>query len=198
MGGLCNQTMLVFKNKTFATESGCEASSHAMFGTWRQVRDTMWFYPANRDSLDVIKNIDSNVTIDSFFSVKILDKDGKNITEKIKIVLKLKNKDIARLKWDSLSRSATCIKKDSAVISLRSLSYLLGKKLVLTPQKANNFTITLNLSGDLLISDHADWSGYVGPFALFKKKDKLVSVSPAMVQYSDGKLVPIEFLKQKP
>jgi hypothetical protein len=193
LGGLCSHTLVLFSNKRFKSEQGCEATSHVSFGTWRQNKDTITFVPIDIRKFKVIENVVSYKTPDKFLKVKVYDGKGNNITERVSLGQYVKGIGMFNMKLDSSKTERVDFKRENGIIMINSFQKVFRQRLELPADTLNNFEITLNIPDEWFFNPDADWDK--STFRLIKRKNKLFSLYPD--QFSDGKIIVTEYVLQK-
>lgn len=194
-GGLCNESILLFKDSTYCSESGCEASSHFSFGKWEQKKNIIKLTPVNPATFNVILKVEAEKTNDKNLTVSIFDRDGNNITSRINIGQAVEGKGIYGLSLDSSETKRTDFKRNNSRIVLTRLQRVFKQKLEIKVDSSNSYKIYLNVSAYWNFHNNSDWAND-GEFSLIRTKDKLTSVVP--VRFDDkGNLVPEEYILQK-
>lgn len=177
----CPGTITLHPNATYIFESGCEASSQISFGKWTSKKDSVKLEPVDPKTYPVIKNVSANKVPGDSIWVTILDKDGVNMTNKISTGLELSGKGSYMFTTDNIGTKKFVYKRPGGKIVLRTLNKLFNQHFEFTTDTANNFIITLNIPEDWIRNTHAGWGGF-GVFALFRRKEGLVSASPRLPQ----------------
>ena len=194
-GGLCNQSLLLFKDSTYCSERGCEASSHFAFGKWTQKNNLIKLIPADPTRYGLISKIERQKTNDNKLVVVILDKDGNNITNEVYVGQYVAGKGLYPLVIDSLKTSRTDLIRENSTLLLTSLQRLFKQKIEITRDSSNYFKIYLTISRYWNFSGNSDWDNDT-EFSLIKKNDRLVTTKPT--HFGDkGSPVPSEYVLQK-
>jgi hypothetical protein len=180
-GGLCSSTLLLYPNREYVFESGCEASSHVSFGTWAEKKDTIKLNPVNNKSYPIIKSIETNGKGAKYLSVMVLDNKGINVTNKLSIGLAIEGKGSYLFDPDSTQTKKTVFKRPNGRITSHTLKNIFGQDLNIPADSADNFIITLNFPSEWIWTKQSDWGGF-GPFGLLKKKNKLYTFGPHIFQ----------------
>jgi len=186
-GGLCNQTLLLFKDSTWSLEWGCEGSSHFSQGRWTQSKETLSFTPAKPASMNFIDKVEREKTNDKKITVMVFDKAGKNITRGIKIGQYLSGKGMYLFELDSAGNSKSEWQRGEAKIILISLSRALGKRIEIGSDGSSLYKFYLNIPADWNLQINSEWDDR-GVFTLTKKQEQLYSAPDHFDE--KGKLVP--------
>ena len=174
-GELCTACITLLPDGIYNKESGCEASSRFSFGHWQRVGDTLKFTPMDRAHYPLIKHIASRQKPDSFVTVRIFDRNGKNITSR---VIAARQSDPGTgsfaMPLDGKRLSRRDRRQPGSVIILRPLQALFRQKIELHTDTANYFEVTLNITADWSFQTNSVWHED-GTFELIKTKQGLVS-----------------------
>ncbi len=193
-GGLCNQSLLLFKDSSYCSESGCEASSHFSFGKWTQKKNTIKFIPVDPAKYKFISKVETSKTNDKKITVFIYDNRGNNITNRITVGQYVKNVGVYNMDLDSSQTKRTDLKRINGTIILKSLQRIFKQKIEINIDSSNIYKIYLNVSGQWNFHPNSEWNE-TSVFGLIKYKDKLISTRPDQID-EKGNLKPTEFIRQ--
>jgi hypothetical protein len=194
-GGLCNQSILLFADSTYCSESGCESSSHFSFGKWRMKKDTILFMPADLKEYKVIARVKTAKTSDKKITVILYDNQGVNITERIAATQYIKNLGFYAMDLDSSKTRRSDARRANGSIVLKALQRVFQQKIEIPIDSSSLYEVYLNLSNEWNFHSNSDWMD-MSATRLLKRKDKLVSVRPDQID-EKGVLKPSEFIKQE-
>lgn len=193
-GGLCNQSILLFADSTYCSESGCEASSHFSFGKWRTRKDTIIFMPVIPADYKVISKVKTSRTDDKRITVVIYDNQGVNITKRIKTTQFVKKVGFYSMDLDSSQTRRSDARRVDGSIVLNTLQRIFRQDINIATDSSNVYEIYLNLSSQWNFQSNSDWLETNG-LRLIRSKDKLVSVKPDQFD-ANGHLKTSVFIKQ--
>jgi hypothetical protein len=193
-GGLCSQSLLLFKDSSYCSESGCEASSHFSFGKWTQKKNIIKFIPVDPNKYKFISKVDSSKTNDKNLTVIIYDNQGNNITSRITVGQYVKNAGVYNMDLDSSQTKRTGLKRTNSTIVLKSLQRMSKQKIEINIDSSNVYKIYLNISEQWNFHLNSDWDGTF-IFSLIKNKNKLISPIPDQID-SKGNFKPSEYIRQ--
>lgn len=194
-GGLCSSSILVFRDSTYCSESGCEASSRFSFGRWKLDKDLITFTPTNPASFKLIDTIVKEKTANKNITVMVFDRDGNNITERITVAQLLKGRGIYPINLDSTKKSRTDIRRMDSHLILPGLKLTFRQNTEIELGEYNQIKIYLNIPSEWNFHSNSK-PGSDDPFKLKKKKDKLISLNQNRID-DKGNLVITEFLLKK-
>jgi hypothetical protein len=193
-GGLCNQSLLLFKDSSYCSESGCEASSYFSFGKWKQKNNVITLIPADPAKYNFIEKVESKTTNDNKLTVIVLDKAGNNITNKVLVGQYVEGKGMYPLSLDTSKAKRTDFKRNNSTIILTSLQRLFKQKIEIRTDSSNFYKIYLTIPEQWNFHENSVWESN-GTFSLTKKNDRLFTIVPD--HFDDkGNLVPSEYIRQ--
>lgn len=194
-GQLCGTAILLFKDGSYCTEHGCEASSFFSFGKWTQKHNILTFIPADPTTFKPISKVDTSTTNDSLLTVVVYDKKGNNITRQVTVIQHLKDNRRISMPLDSEEKKRTCIREANSTIVLGSLQKLLKQKIQINTNNASVIKIYLNMP-EWNFHLNSRWNNDRNTFTLIKSKNKLTSTSPDDLD-RNGNMKPSVFIKQE-
>lgn len=169
----CGHVML-YTDGTFYLGGECDAPVSTA-GSWRQVHDTVFFFPRNPAGIKVVQSTTAFFTPGDTLSVEILASNGKNITPQVRLCWRLPDGagDILLASPGNKAYLA------GPPADGRLLLKVLGQEVELPSGFANNFIVKLNIP-----EEWAATSGWCrqSRFYLLKKDGRLLPPStPAPV-----------------
>jgi hypothetical protein len=194
-GGLCNQSILLFADSSYCSESGCESSSHFSFGKWGMRKDTILFLPADLKEYKVIARVKTTKTSDKKITVILYDNEGVNITERIAATQYIKNLGFYAMDLDSSKTRRSDARRANGSIVLKALQRVFQQKIEIPIDSSSLYEVYLNFSNEWNFHGNSDWMD-MSATRLLKRKAKLVSVRPDQID-DKGVLKPSEFIKQE-
>lgn len=196
-GRLCNRSLILYKDSSYCTEHGCEASSFFSFGKWTQKQNTLKFIPADPTTFKPISKVETSTTNDSLLTVEVYDKKGNNITWQVTVIQHLKDNHRISMALDSAEKKRTCLKEANSTIVLGSLQKILKQKIQINTGHATLVKIYLNIPEKWNFHLNSRWDNDLYPFTLIKSKNKLTSTNPDQYDSKSGRFIPSEYIKQK-
>jgi hypothetical protein len=193
-GSLCSQSILLFADSTYCSESGCEASSHFSFGKWKMKKDTILFMPVVPSEYKVISSVKTSRTDDKRITVIIYDNQGVNITKRIKTTQFVKKVGFYSMDLDSSQTRRSDARRVNGSIVLNTLQRIFRQDIDMPTDSSNVYEIYLNISYQWNFHGNSDWLE-TGGLRLIRSKEKLVSVRPDQFD-EKGLLKPSVFIKQ--
>ena len=194
-GGLCSTSIRLKSDGTYIYGSGCESSTNISFGTWTQNKDTIKFTQFDTKDFKILKILPSSTDGENRLTIKVLNQNGENITEKIKIVQSVQGKGTYTMVLDSSKTKRIDFLRDKGIIIIESLQRLPKADIGFEVGNYNKYEITINIPSELVYRIGSNWND-IGNFELLKIQDALLSTDffPA-----DGRAKPfrIEYKKQK-
>lgn len=194
-GGLCSTSIRLKHDGTYVYGSGCENSTNLSFGTWTQIKDTIKLVQFQTEDFKILRILPSNTEGNKNLSVKILNQNGDNITEKLKVVQYVQGKGEYAMLLDSSKTTRTDFFRDSGIIIIKALERILSKAgFGVTVGNYNTYEFIINIPNKLVYNIGSNWIN-TGNFELLKTKDALLSTT---IFPADGGAKPfrIEYKKQ--
>jgi len=193
-GGLCNESLVLFKDSSYCTEWGCEASSHFSFGTWTRKKNIIDFVPADSHKYNFISRVAASSGSENRLSVSFFDRQGVNITKWISAGQQATNGKLYSLDLDSTQTKRQDLIRPGGIIVLTSFQRLFNRQLEINTDSSTVFNIYLNISAKWNFHSNSVWDA-ASPFSLIVKDDKLISTRPDTFG-DDGKITPKEYKRQ--
>jgi hypothetical protein len=153
--GLCSASIDLFKDNRYIFERGCEEGSRMNYGYWELNKDTLTLVPLNNKLFDVIDTIVSIGDDTVIRSIKILDKHGIDISEKVWISFRTGDKELGSMEANELPIPFE--KDEGGKIGLLTLERLFGQKLEFPLTAADRYLVKLTISEDYIYSAYSHW-----------------------------------------
>ncbi|MBO9151643.1 hypothetical protein ACFOTA_05460 [Chitinophaga sp. GCM10012297] len=172
----CGHVML-YRDGTFYLGGDCTSSPLSTAGSWRQVRDTVFFLPQNPAGIRAVQSTTAFFTPGDTLAVEVLTSSGRNISNRVQLCWRLPDGggDIPLTSPGNKAYIA------SPPADGRLLLRVLGQDVELPGGFANNFIVKLNIP-----EEWATASGWCrqSRFYLLKKDGKLLPpAEPAPVAH---------------
>lgn len=177
-GGLCNESLLLFNDHTYCSESGCEASSHFTFGSWSEKAGVIKLSQVDLKNYSFVVKIEKYRTDDKRIIVKVLDKDGVNISNKFEIGQFVERVGTYNFKFDTIKNNLFEFKRNAkSVLLLKTFAKTFNTKIEIPVDTFNYFVVTLNISKYWNFSRNSDWSN-IETMYLKRNGEKLSAIIP--------------------
>ncbi len=182
----CTSNLKLLNDNSYIYENSCGGTYSVAYGNYVQKSDSIYFFPFDKEKFNPIKTVESKEPVSNILIVKIFDKYGKNISDKLQLIV-LDDKRIELLIYDASQSALVGENYPGGKMIFYTLNVYYDHHYEIITDGKSYYTFYLNVPVDYL-NETTKWIE-TGEFHMTRMADK---ISSSKQQYFEG----LEFMRK--